>query len=154
MSKLRTIKIKGFRSIKETALELRPLNVLIGANGAGKSNLIAFFKLVNELMGGRLQQHVGVTGRATANLYFGPGVTPQLEAEMEFEVENGTDTYKMRLFHAAGDSLVFAEETLSFHQTGYPKPKGPCHWGPVIRKRELETKRKRPNLWRRHSDVY
>ena len=123
MSKLRTIKIKGFRSIKETVLKLRPLNVLIGANGAGKSNLIAFFKLVNELMGGRFQQHVGATGRATANLYFGPSVTPQLEAEMEFEVENGRDTYKMRLFHAAGDSLIFAEETLSFHQTGYPKPK-------------------------------
>ena len=52
MPKLKRIKIKGFRSIKEMTLEIRPLNVLIGANGAGKSNLIAFFKLVNELMGG------------------------------------------------------------------------------------------------------
>ena len=86
MSRLKKIKIKGFRSIKEMTLELRPLNVLIGANGAGKSNLISFFKLVNELMGGRLQQHIGATGRATANLYFGPKITPQLEAEMEFEV--------------------------------------------------------------------
>ena len=123
MPKLKNLTIRGFRSIKEMTLELRPLNVLIGANGAGKSNLIAFFKLVNELMGGRLQQHIGTTGRATANLHFGPRITPQLEAEMAFEVENGTDTYGMRLFHAAGDSLVFAEETLSFHQTGYPKPK-------------------------------
>ena len=124
MPKLKSIKIRGFRSIKEMTLELRPLNVLIGANGAGKSNLIAFFKLVNELMGGRLQQHIGATGRATANLHFGPRITPQLEAEMAFEVENGTDTYSMRLFHAAGDSLIFAEETLSFHQTGFPRPKG------------------------------
>ncbi len=123
MQKLKNIKIKGFRSIKEMTLELRSLNVLIGANGAGKSNLIAFFKLVNELMGGRLQQHIGATGRATANLHFGPSVTPQLEAEMAFEVENGTDTYRMRLFHAAGDSLIFAEETLSFQQTGYASPK-------------------------------
>ncbi len=123
MPKLKSIKIRGFRSIKEMKLELRPLNVLIGANGAGKSNLIAFFKLVNELMGGRLQQHIGATGRAEGNLHFGPGATPQLEAEMAFEVENGTDTYSMRLFHAAGDSLIFAEETLSFQQTGYPSPK-------------------------------
>ena len=123
MSMLKTIKIKGFRSIKETTIELRPLNVLIGANGAGKSNLIAFFKLVNELMGGRLQQHIGATGRATGNLHFGPNITPQLEAKMVFEVDNGTDTYDMRLFHAAGDSLIFAEETLAFHQiTGYPRP--------------------------------
>ena len=41
MSALKSIKISGFRSIKEMSLELRPLNVLIGANGAGKSNLIA-----------------------------------------------------------------------------------------------------------------
>ena len=95
---------------------MRDLNVLIGANGAGKSNLISFFKLMNELMAGRLQQHIGETGRATANLHFGPKVTPQLEAEFEFKVENGTDTYQMRLFYATGDSLVFAEENLRFHQ--------------------------------------
>lgn len=124
MSRLKTFKIKGFRSIKEVRLELQPINVLIGANGAGKSNLIAFFKLMNELMGGRLQQYIATTGRATANLHFGPKITPQLEAELAFEVENGTDTYSMRLFHAADDSLIFAEEKLSFHQTGYLTPKG------------------------------
>lgn len=123
MSRLVRIKLNGFRSIKASTLEMRPLNVLIGANGAGKSNLISFFKLMNELMAGRLQQHIAETGRATANLHFGPKTTPQLEAELEFEVENGTDTYQMRLFHAAGDSLVFAEETLSFHQHSYPRPR-------------------------------
>lgn len=123
MSRLKSVKIRGFRSIKETKLELRSLNVLIGANGAGKSNIIAFFKLLNELMGERLQRYIGATGRATGNLHFGPKVTPQLEAEMEFEVENGTDTYRMRLFHVAGDSLIFAEETLAFHPTGDPAPR-------------------------------
>ena len=123
MPQLKRIKIQGFRSIKEMTLELRPLNILVGANGAGKSNLIAFFKLVNELMGGRLQEHIGATGRATENLHFGPKRTPQLEAEMEFQADNGIDTYRMRLFHAAGDALIFADEELSFHQTGYPEPK-------------------------------
>ena len=122
MSRLKNVTIKGFRSIKEVTLELRPLNILIGANGAGKSNLIAFFKLVNELMAGRLQQYIGATGRATANLCFGPKVTPQLEAELIFEVDNGTDTYRMRLFHGAGDSLIFAEETLIFKKKGSFKP--------------------------------
>ena len=123
MPKLNRITIKGFRSIRETTLEIRPLNVLIGANGAGKSNLIAFFKLMNEMMGGRLQQYVAATGRATANLHFSPKTTPHLEAEMHFEIDNGTNTYRMRLSHADGDSLVFVEEVLSFQQTGYPEPK-------------------------------
>ena len=65
MSKLNEITLKGFRSIVETTIELQSLNVLIGANGAGKSNLIAFFKMLNEMMAGRLQQFVASTGRGT-----------------------------------------------------------------------------------------
>jgi len=104
-------------------LELGPLNVLIGANGAGKSNLVSFFKMLNEMMAGRLQQYIGTSGRAQSILHFGPKVTTQMEATLEFEAANGTDTYAMRLFHAAGDTLVFADESLSFLQTGYTRPK-------------------------------
>ena len=89
MPKLKRIKIQGFRSIKETTLELRPLNILVGANGAGKSNLIAFFKLVNELMGGRLQEHIGATGRATENLHFGPKRTPNWKRRWSFRLITG-----------------------------------------------------------------
>ncbi len=123
MAILRRVILNGFKSIKAMDLELRPLNLLIGANGAGKSNLVSFFKMLNEMMGGRLQQYIGTTGRAQSLLHFGPKVTPQLEAQLEFEVDNGVNTYAMRLFHAAGDTLVFADESLSFLQTGYTKPK-------------------------------
>ena len=124
MTKLNSITIRGFRSIKEATLEFRPLNVLIGANGAGKSNLISFFKMMNELTAGRLQQYIAATGRATANLYFGPKVTQQLEATLNFTVKNAVDTYRMRLFLAANDSLIFAEEHLSFLTAeGYTTPK-------------------------------
>ncbi|NUN95500.1 MAG: AAA family ATPase [Candidatus Omnitrophica bacterium] len=119
MSILKRIHLKGFRSIKEMDLELRPLNVLIGANGAGKSNLVAYFKMLNEMMGRRLQQFIANTGRAQANLHFGPKCTPQMESTLEFEVKNGVDIYTMRLFHAAGDTLFFAEETLAFLSDGW-----------------------------------
>ena len=123
MPKLKRLIVRGFRSIREMELELGPINVCIGANGAGKSNLIEFFKMINELMGGRLQQYIATTGRAAANLHFGPKVTPQLEAELRFEADQGTDVYQMRLFHAAGDSLIFADETLSFLGLGYDSPR-------------------------------
>ena len=155
MPVLKSIKISGFRSIKEMSLELRPLNILIGANGAGKSNLIAFFKFVNELMGGRLQQHIGATGRATGNLHFGPNITPQLEAKMVFEVDNGTDTYYMRLFHAAGDSLIFAEETLAFHEIGYPRPRAVSLGSWSSRKRGLlMTRQKKANRAARYTQTF
>jgi predicted ATPase len=119
MALLQRVILKGFKSIKEMDLELRPLNVLIGANGAGKSNLVSFFKMLNEMMGERLQQYIGTAGRSQSLLYYGPKVTPQLEAQLEFETDNGLNTYYLRLFHAAGDTLVFAEETLSFLQSGW-----------------------------------
>jgi predicted ATPase len=105
------------------SLELRPLNILIGANGAGKSNLVLFFKMLNEMMGGRLQQFIATSGRAQSLLHFGPKVTPQFQSLLEFAADNGIDTYQIRLFHAAGDTLVFADETLRFQQAGYPRPR-------------------------------
>jgi predicted ATPase len=116
---LRRVILNGFKSIKTMDIELNNLNVLIGANGAGKSNLISFFKMLNEMMAGRLQEYIGASGRAHSLLHFGPKVTLQLKASLEFEVENARDIYTMRLFHAAGDTLVFAEETLSFAGAGY-----------------------------------
>jgi predicted ATPase len=122
-STLQRMTLKGFKSIREVDLEFQPLNVLIGANGAGKSNFVSFFKMLNEMIGGRLQEYIAGVGRAHSVLHFGPKVTPQLEARLEFRVDDGVDTYNMRLFHAASDSLVFAEETFSFHRSGFPTPK-------------------------------
>ncbi len=120
---LQRLILNGFKSIKTMDLELRPLNILIGANGAGKSNLVSFFKMLNEMMAGRLQQYIGRSGRAQSLLHVSPKITSQIEAQLEFEVENGTDSYVLRLFHAAEDMLIFAEETLSFLETGYSFPR-------------------------------
>lgn len=114
MKRLKRLSLKGFKSIRDLSIDLLPLNVLIGANGAGKSNLVSFFKMLNEMMGGRLQQFVATSGRAQSLLYFGPKTTPQIEATLEFQTDNGIDTYHVRLFHAAGDTLVFAEEKLTY----------------------------------------
>ena len=120
---LQRLILNGFKSIKTMDIELRSLNILIGANGAGKSNLISFFKMLNEMMAGRLQQYIGISGYAKSLLHFGSKVTPQIEAQLEFDVENGMDTYKLRWFHASSDTLIFAEETLSFLRKGYSSPK-------------------------------
>jgi predicted ATPase len=55
-------------------------------------------------------------------LHFGPKVTLQIEGELEFQAKNGLDWYSIRLFHAAGDTLVFADESLRFQRPGYTTP--------------------------------
>ena len=44
------ITVRGFRSIKSIeALKISPINVLIGANGSGKSNFVEVFSLLRVL---------------------------------------------------------------------------------------------------------
>ncbi|HEX4613971.1 MAG TPA: AAA family ATPase [Urbifossiella sp.] len=136
MEPLKRLQLRGFKSIKSMDLEFHAMNVLIGANGAGKSNLVSFFKLLNEMMGGRLQQFIGQSGRAPSLLHLGAQVTRELEADLEFQSEKGTNYYSMRLVPAQ-DSLLFTEERLSFHQPGYPIPAstslGAGHWESKVR---------------------
>jgi len=103
---LKRLSIKGFRSIKDASVELGPLNVLIGANGAGKSNLVAVFKLLHEAAHGRLQTFLAATGRTQRNLHLGPKHT----SELEIRALVGTLDYTMCLIPAAGDRFAFRQE--------------------------------------------
>lgn len=74
----------GYRSVAECAIELGKLNVLIGANGAGKSNFIGFFRLINRILDAQLQTAVGMAGGPDALVHFGRKKTEELSAELYF----------------------------------------------------------------------
>ena len=114
MNRIKDFTIDGFKSIRHMELELRQLNVLIGANGAGKSNLIGFFRLLNFLQSGALQLHIGEQGGANGVLHYGAKNTPQLSSVINFETDSGFNRYHMRLIHAAGDTLIFADEEIKY----------------------------------------
>ena len=50
MRTLEKLTIKNFKSIREQTLALGRLNVFIGGNGAGKSNLIEVFSFLREIV--------------------------------------------------------------------------------------------------------
>jgi predicted ATPase len=115
--------LAGFKSIREMSdLEFRPLNVLIGANGAGKSNLISFFKLLNFGMTDSLKQYVAQAGYAGSLLHFGSQQTQRISASIEFRMDGGTNTYELKLSHAAENSLIYTEEAVTWHKDGHPRP--------------------------------
>lgn len=67
---IRQIIIENYKSIHKATIDLAPINVLIGANGAGKSNLISFFELLSALYDQRLQNYIlqrGGMGRLLHN---------------------------------------------------------------------------------------
>jgi predicted ATPase len=118
MAELISLRLAGWKSIREAKIELRPLNVLLGANGAGKSNLVGFFKMLNEMMGQRFQVHVGTAGGAESLLHYGSKRTPGIEAEFRFTTDSGPGSYSFRLVPAAGNTLIFDEERLALDLQG------------------------------------
>lgn len=84
-SSLDRLTIKGFKSIKSLEdFKLSNLNVMIGANGAGKSNFISFFKMMREMMAGNLNSYIRNSGGIGDLLYNGRKWTERLEFEMRF----------------------------------------------------------------------
>jgi predicted ATPase len=103
------IEIQGFKSIGEAALDLRALNVLIGSNGAGKSNFIAVFQLLNQMIDQRLQIQVQRWGGADAILHRGLKQTQEVVLRLTF----GRNSYLARLGAAPDGGLFFMEESCS-----------------------------------------
>jgi predicted ATPase len=114
---IRKITLKGYKSIRLLEdFELGSVNVLIGANGCGKSNFVGFFYLLRELVERRLEKAVNKAGGADTQLYLGPKVTDKIEARLEF----GINAYKFTLEPTADDRLIFGDERIEYEGTpGY-----------------------------------
>ncbi|MCI0489732.1 MAG: AAA family ATPase [Blastocatellia bacterium] len=86
---------------------MKKLNILIGANGAGKSNFIGVFKLLNQIAERNLQVYVGVSGGADSLLHFGRKTTSRILISLNFANEN---FYVCSLRPRGEDSLFFLKE--------------------------------------------
>lgn len=106
--------IKGYKSIESLELPMGRLNVLIGANGAGKSNFIGFFRLIRNILDQNLQNCVGLAGGPDAVLHFGRKVTRALEGELYF----GNNGYLFTLQPTADNRLMFWREALWWNLKG------------------------------------
>jgi len=112
---LTEVAIDGFTSMGEkTSLKLGPLTMLIGANGAGKSNFMLFFRMLNYMMSGSLQSFIGTFGGAGSLLHLGAKRTQTCGGRVVFETNDGINSYEFRLAHARPDRLIFTDEALDF----------------------------------------
>ncbi len=109
---LKKLELFGFKSIREMRLDLGPINILIGANGAGKSNLIELFRLLKSIKHNQLQFYIGKAGGANSLLHYGAQVTQQMGARFCFDIDNAATWYEVKLSEAPIDTLIFAEEVL------------------------------------------
>ena len=111
---LSRLNIDGYKSIGHLSLEMGRINVLIGANGAGKSNFIGFFRMIQNILDRNLQYVVGMAGGPDALLHFGRKVTRALGAELYF----GNNGYLFTLEPTADNRMMFSREALWWNMKG------------------------------------
>ena len=79
-----SIQIQGYKSIKNAELQIKPINILIGANGAGKSNFLSFFDFLNSIYEQRLKEYVSLNGGVDRMLFRGREITNEISAHVKF----------------------------------------------------------------------
>ncbi len=115
------ISIYNFKSIQEASVSLRSLNILIGANGVGKSNFIGFFKLLKNIYDQNLRLFVAENGGADKLLYFGRKKSQFLEGLVYF---NDKNAYHFKLNPDSQNGLIFELEESGFNTNYYPHSVG------------------------------
>ncbi len=112
------ISVKGFKSIASIEkLELKPVNVLIGSNGSGKSNFLSVFSLLRAHREKRLRNYVAEAGGAEKVLHFGSKMTKQIDIRLAFNGEANSN-YHLVLSPTDDDNLHPAKETGSYWGVG------------------------------------
>ena len=111
---LTRLTLRGFKTIRELKdFEPGRITVLIGANGAGKSNFLSFFRMLSWALTppGELQSYVLRQGGASTLLHDGPAKTREIEAVLE--IRSAPDlVYRVRLSHAVEDTLILADDLM------------------------------------------
>jgi len=109
MSKLSKLTIKGYKSIQNLEdFELTNLNILLGANGAGKSNFISVFKLLANMHEQNLQLYVQKNGGVNALLHYGRKKTGKISMKIYF----GSNKYSFDLIPTIDNRLIFKKESI------------------------------------------
>ena len=121
---LKSIAVAGYRSygknLEQNRIDLKEINMIIGANGAGKSNLISFLEMVSFMMTRGLRSYAARQGGAQSLFYFGTKETERIEGELRIHDDNGKkeDIYSFGLERSVTDQLFFSWECISYQEIG------------------------------------
>ena len=112
--------VRGFRRLAEVDLELRPLTVLIGANGVGKSSLLDALSILASSAQGNLNASISeMSGLAAMATY-------DRTSEVGFGISMTVPGYEPLDYSLSllpqGAAYLIDRETLQQRRQGYPHP--------------------------------
>ena len=125
---LKKLRIRNFKSIRDADITFPPMTLVVGANAAGKSNLISVFRFLSDIMTQGLETAVslqgGVEWMANVNL---PRGTP---IEVSFELDVSKEDWYEYLFGIKTSAEIlagfskFCFEKISYSLAVNPRKRG------------------------------
>lgn len=111
---IKKLSIQGFKSIRELKdFELKDLNIIIGANGVGKSNFVQVFRMLMAMSQQNFQKFILERGGADNFLHNGPKATPSIQIGFEFESHSihaeGSNYYNFELTSTTDERFLIDE---------------------------------------------
>jgi len=91
MRMFKSVHIQGYKSIRSQTVALGRMNVLIGGNGAGKSNFLSVFQLAKAVGEEALDEWVEENGGANRILHLGRKNTQEIRLGFELSGEDSTE---------------------------------------------------------------
>ncbi|MCP3063575.1 AAA family ATPase [Myxococcus sp. K38C18041901] len=88
------LQIAGYRSVRRLSMELGPMNVIVGANGSGKTNLYRALYLLSVAAEGRLARTLAEEGGTPSVLWAGPRMAKK-PVRLSVQVELGELAYEL-----------------------------------------------------------
>ncbi len=120
MNKINRIKIGGFKRLHDVDLKTRPLMVLIGANGVGKTSLLDALSLLSASAEGRLNSGLSELGGVVSVLTRAHAEAVSLLVDMEVPGYEPLE-YDLSL-SPRGNGYSITHEVLSQSRQGYAEP--------------------------------
>ena len=111
LERIESVHVKGFRSLADVKLDDIPNPmVLLGTNGAGKSNVLRFFEMLKEVAHLRLAQFTLRQGGAGDQLFGGARLTQQIEVTVFFRTALSRGRFSFTLEYAHPDQFTVTSE--------------------------------------------
>jgi len=119
-SRFGRVSIRGFRRLCDVDLELRPLSVLIGANGIGKTSLLDAFSMLAGSAQGGLNSAISEFSGLSALITYDRD--DKLSLGISMEVPGQAPLDYLLCIKPQGTAYVIEEETLSQKRRPAPPP--------------------------------
>ena len=120
MHEVKRVGIKGFRRLSDVSIEMRPMMVMIGANGSGKTSFMDALSLIASSAEGGLNRCLSDMGGASET------ITRGWHDYMSFNADMGVQDYEPLKYSMSiavqGHTYSVAQESLTQARDGYQQP--------------------------------